>query len=161
MTEYWVIDASPLILLGKLRRLDLLETLAPGLHVPQTVFNEVQSGVVKDSAVHLTLDWADSRRIADLQLVDSIIRWNLGPGESQVIAHALSGGYRAVLDDGRGRACALAHLLPIIGSLGIILRAKERGLVPTAKPLVEQLRMMGSFLDDELVAQVLAMVGEV
>jgi predicted nucleic acid-binding protein len=55
----------------------------------------------------------------------------------------------------------LAHLLPIIGSLGIILRAKERGLVPAAKPLVEQLRMRGSFLDDDLVAQVLAMVGEV
>jgi predicted nucleic acid-binding protein len=55
MTEDWVINASPLILLGKLHRLDLLEALAPSVYVPQTVFNEVQLGVVKDSAVHLTL----------------------------------------------------------------------------------------------------------
>jgi len=73
---------------------------------------------------------------------------------------AANAGYRAVLDDGRGQAQELAHSLPIIGSLGIILRAKQRGLISAAKPLVEQLRLAGSFLDDELVAQALTMVGE-
>ncbi len=147
-------------MLGKLRRLDLLEKLAVSVRVPQTVFNEVQSGLAKDPSARLALEWADSHRIADLHLADSIIRWDLGPGESQVIAHALSGSYRAVLDDGRGRACALAHSLPIIGSLGIILRAKQHSLIPAARPLVEQLQAAGSFLDDELVTQALKMVGE-
>ena len=160
MTEDWVINASPLILLGKLRRLVLLEKLASIVRVPQTVFNEVESGLGKDPAARFALEWAESRRVEDLRLADSIIRWDLGPGESQVIAHALTGDYRAVLDDGRGRACALAHSLPIIGSLGVILRAKEQGLIPAAKPLMEKLREAGSFLDDDLVAQVLAMVGE-
>jgi predicted nucleic acid-binding protein len=159
--ESWVINASPLILFGKLRRLDLLEKLTSNVYVPCSVFNEVLVGVNKYPITKSTLEWAENRQVNDLKLSDSIVRWDLGIGESQVIANALSSGFRAVLDDGKGRACALSHSLPIIGSLGIILRSKQQGLVSAAKPLIEQLRISGSFLDDKLVAQVLIMLGEV
>ena len=160
-SEDWVINASPLILLGKLRRLDLLEKLATNIYVPQAVFEEVSFGFAKHSTTRLTLEWASKRRVSDLKLSDSIVCWDLGMGESQVIASALSGGFRAVLDDGKGRACALSHSLPIIGSLGIISRSKQQGLIPAAKPLIEQLRVFGSFLDDKLIEQALNMLGEI
>ncbi|MGH8594095.1 MAG: DUF3368 domain-containing protein [Gammaproteobacteria bacterium] len=48
----------------------------------------------------------------------------------------------------------------MIGTLGIMLRARKHGLVPAARPLVEQLLAAGSFLDEELVQQALAQVGE-
>jgi predicted nucleic acid-binding protein len=159
--ESWVINASPLILFGKLRRLDLLEKLTSNIYVPRSVFNEVFAGINKNVTTKSTLEWAETRQINDVKLFDSIICWDLGMGESQVIANALLSGFRAVLDDGKGRACALSHSLPIIGSLGIILRSKQQGLIPAAKPLIEQLRISGSFLDDKLVAQVLIMLGEI
>jgi predicted nucleic acid-binding protein len=90
----------------------------------------------------------------------TILAWDLGAGESQVIAHCLEKGRRAVLDDGNARACALSHSIPIIGTLGIVLRAKKQGLIPAARPVIEQVRTAGSFLDDELVEQALAQIGE-
>ena len=82
------------------------------------------------------------------------------PGEGRVLNHCLAEARIPVLDDREARACALAHSLPLIGTLGIVLRAKKRGFIPAARPLVDELRAAGSFLDDELVAQALAQVGE-
>ena len=158
--ERWVVNASPLILLGKLRRLDIVEALASSVAIPESVLREVSAGLRKDETGNATLDWASARQVADVPLPVSIANWDLGAGESQVIAHCLVEGQVPVLDDREARACALSHSLPLIGTLGIVLRARKRGLIPAARPLVNQIRAAGSFLDDELVEQALAQVGE-
>ena len=158
--ERWVVNASPLILLGKLRRLDIVEALASSIAVPDSVLREVGAGLSKDETGSATLDWASACHVADVPLPVSITSWDLGAGESQVIAHCLAGAQIPVLDDGEARACALAHSLPVIGTLGVILRARKLGLIPAARPLVDQIRAAGSYLNDELVEQALAQVGE-
>lgn len=95
-----------------------------------------------------------------MTLAASVASWNLGAGETQVITHCLSGASVAVLDDGEARACAQAHTLPLVGTLGIILRARKRNLVPAARPLIEQILTAGSHLNRELVEQALKQVGE-
>ena len=158
--ESWVFNASPLILLGKIRRLHIVEALASSVAVPESVLSEVSAGLRKDETGSATLEWASARQVANVPLPISIANWDLGAGESQVIAHCLAGAQVPVLDDREARACAVAHSLPLIGTLGIILRAKKRGLIPAARPLADQIRAAGSFLDDELVEQALAQVGE-
>jgi predicted nucleic acid-binding protein len=155
-----VIDASPLILLGKLRRLDLLENLLQNVFVPAAVYREIETGTVKDNAARLTLAWADSRRIADIEIPGSIAGWDLGPGESQVLAHCLDKSCRALLDDGKARACAITHAIKVTGVLGIVLRAKQQGLIPAARPIVMQLLALGSFLGEELIERSLTKAGE-
>lgn len=44
MTESWVANASPLILLGRINRLDLMERLAPKIIVPDAVIGEIRAG---------------------------------------------------------------------------------------------------------------------
>ncbi|MGR8933517.1 MAG: DUF3368 domain-containing protein [Gammaproteobacteria bacterium] len=58
------------------------------------------------------------------------------------------------------RRCANALGLRVIGSLGIILMAKQKGLVPSVKPIIEHLSRVGLYLDAGLVAKVLEMAGE-
>jgi predicted nucleic acid-binding protein len=65
-----------------------------------------------------------------------------------------------VLDDLAARRCAKAHNLPAIGSLGVVLRAKARGLLGQARPVVRTLTEAGMFLDDELIDSALKSVGE-
>jgi predicted nucleic acid-binding protein len=89
-----------------------------------------------------------------------ISAWDLGAGESQVLAHCLASGYSAVLDDGEARAAAHAHSVPLVGSLGVILRARKVGLIPVARPLIEQLIESGSYLSADLVRLALLKVGE-
>lgn len=150
----------PLILLGKLGRINLLAQFAQQIMVPQAVLLEIASGGSADSGMADTLVWAQDRVVEDVLLPISIAGWDLGAGESQVVAHCLLGRYRAVLDDGEARAAAKVHSVPLIGSLGVILRARKAGLIPAARPLVEQLVESGSCLSAELIRQALSKVGE-
>jgi predicted nucleic acid-binding protein len=160
IAETWVINASPLILLGKLGRIDLLEQLAKQIMVPQAVLLEIAAGGAVDAGLGDTLAWARNRAVEDVLVPISISGWDLGAGESQVLAHCLLGRYRAVLDDGEARAAAKVHSLPMVGSLGVILRARKAGLISAARPLVEQLVESGSYLSTELIRQALIKVGE-
>lgn len=94
--ERWVLNASPLILLGKLRRLDIVEALASSVVVPESVVREVRTGLRKDETGSATLDWASARQVADVPLPVAIASWDLGAGESQVIAHCLAGAQVSV-----------------------------------------------------------------
>lgn len=157
----WVVNASPLILLGKLGRLDLLERLAPALHVPDGVIREVSvGGRQPDPATAASVAWAHTHRQPDVPVLPSVAHWDLGAGESQVISQCIQNSAVAVLDDGEARACARSHELPLIGTLGVILRACRLGLVPAARPLIEQLIAEGSFLDKALVERELAKLCE-
>lgn len=123
--EIWIINASPLILLGKLGRTDFLERLARQVIVPQAVFREIAAGATGDVAMEVALGWAATRVQDDILVPPSISAWDLGAGESQVLSHCLASGHRAVLDDGEARVAAKVHSVPLVGSLGVILRARK------------------------------------
>ena len=80
--EIWVINASPLILLGKLGRTDLLESLALQVIVPQSVFQEVAAGASDDAAMKEALNWASPRVQNDILIrySDSTLYLRLGSG---------------------------------------------------------------------------------
>ena len=59
-----------------------------------------------------------------------------------------------------GRRAASAHGIALIGTLGVVLRAKQRGLISELRPLVYQLRAMGLYANEPLIQQVLAAAGE-
>jgi predicted nucleic acid-binding protein len=66
----------------------------------------------------------------------------------------------AVLDDRAARACARAHGVRMIGTLGVILLARKNGLIARARPWVDRAQSAGLFLDPALVSQVLSTIGE-
>jgi len=143
VTDAWVINASPIILYARIGRLDVIERLAPRVIVPVTVIKEVQTGVQKDSTAPSTVE-----------------RWDLGTGESQVISFCLQGERWAVLDDRMARRCISAYGLQMIGSLGMILRARKFGLIDAARPWVYKLKDEGMYVDVDLVERSLSAIGE-
>jgi predicted nucleic acid-binding protein len=158
VNEAWVLNASPLILSYRPARLDRASRSQNP--IPNAVIEEVRAGQYKDQTTATALEWASRYRVEDIAVVASIEHWDLGPGESQVIAHCIGGSRWAVLDDRAARRCAAAHNMPVIGTLGVVLRSKEKRLVESARPLVSELVAVGMFLDDEFVDRVLASVGE-
>lgn len=158
MTERrWVVNASPLIFLAQVDALSLLKELADEILVPFSVRDEVLAPKVKKPPIELP-DWLSLRE--DLPLPSEIAGWDLGAGESQVLAHALVSGSEAVLDDFEARQCARALGVPVTGTLGVILRAKKARLIPAARPLLEELLRRGLYLSKELLEQALGEVGE-
>jgi predicted nucleic acid-binding protein len=138
----------------------LIERLAPALLIPNAVLKEVRAGQQKDPTAATALTWAEHYAVDDMALMATIERWDLGSGEAQVIAHSIGGRRWAVLDDLLARRCALAHDVPVIGSLGIVLRAKKHRIIAEVRPMIKDLVAAGMFLDDELANRVLAIVGE-
>lgn len=138
MNEAWVVNASPLILFSRIGRLDLVERLAPAILVPNAVIEEVRAGQDKDRTVAAALKWAAQYQTADVAVPASIEHWDLGSGESQVIAHSLGTSRWAVLDDRAARRCAVAHGIPVIGSLGVVLRSKKNRHIDRVLDSIEE-----------------------
>lgn len=160
MSEYLVVNASPLIALARIGRIELLEKLASTVAVPQAVVSEILAGPSDDAARRvIESGWGERVRAEAIPL--EVTEWSLGPGESEVIAVALSRqGSRAILDDARGRSCAKTLRVPVVGTLGVILKSKRAGLIPSAAELLQSLREGGSYPDDALISAALSAVGE-
>jgi predicted nucleic acid-binding protein len=106
------------------------------------------------------MEWAQRHRVEDIAVTTSVEHWDLGLGESQVIAHCLAGSRWAVLDDRAARRCAAAHNVPVIGTLGVVLRAKKTRQIEHARPLVKELIAAGMFLDEEFIDRIFENIDE-
>jgi len=82
-------------------------------------------------------------------------------GEAAVIQLALEMQISTVaIDEWKGRRAATASGLDVIGTLGLLGRAKILGLVPSLKPLIERALQEGVRYHPDLVRAVLDAVGE-
>lgn len=156
MAEPAVVDASPLIILARAGRLDLLQLAAERIVLPSSVVAEV--GAHSDEASRALAETAWLERVPDVPISPAIAAWDLGSGESAVLSWAAAHpGSLAVIDDYAARTCAEAMRVPVVGSLGLALRAKAKGLVPSARSLVEELRRAGLYVSDALIRDALAL----
>ena len=154
-----VSDAGPLIALGRLDLLAVLPALFNQVKVPHEVLDECTARREQD----------DTRRI--LAAVQSgwllpceaklIAATGLDRGERAAIGLALELGARLLADDRAARAYAQASGLIVIGTLGILVQARQRGHVDAIAPLIERLRASGQRLSHAAVAEALALAGEV
>lgn len=70
--------------------------------------------------------------------------WDLGQGESAVISFVLENpGFWAVIDDREARRCAMALHCRHTGTLGILVLAKRRGVIPSIREYIERLKEGG------------------
>jgi predicted nucleic acid-binding protein len=66
----------------------------------------------------------------------------------------------AILDDLAGRRCAQKLGIPVRGTLGLVLAAKQQGQIVAARPIIEKLRQTGMYLSDRVINEALKLVGE-
>jgi len=160
-----VVNASPLIVLSKLGRLDLLLEPRPDIEVvvPQAVLDEVMRGEPDDPAVSLVPKAvADWMRVIPTPLVHASLRVGvLDPGEMAVLSVALNHpGWEAVLDDHSARREATRLGIPCIGTVGLVLTGHRLGIVPSVPDALQTLREAGMYISDGLFRLALDQAGE-
>jgi predicted nucleic acid-binding protein len=156
-----VINTSPLIFLSKADLLSLLRVRYPTVLVPATVVQEIQQYGPLDPTTQTlkTTDWLTV--VETPPLSPDLQACNLDAGEASVLAWAYAHpSTEAILDDLAGRRCAEKLGIPIRGTLGLVLAAKQQGHIPAAQPVIAKLRETGMYLSDRVVAKALALVGE-
>lgn len=144
-----IVNASPLIVLAKTGYAALLPKLFSSVFVPESVADEIRK--TDDAAARLIAETTWIKKIA-VDVRPEIAAWNLGEGESAVLSFALeNSNFRASLDDRAARRCAEVFSILTIGTVGILLLAKRRGLVDSARIAIEEVRDAGLYVSDELI----------
>ncbi|MCW1885192.1 DUF3368 domain-containing protein [Luteolibacter flavescens] len=156
-----VINASPLIVLSKAGLMDIVLNLATELVIPEPVALEINRA---KNPLDPARTWIGNHACLVRTAMPNtpfLAAWDLGAGETSVIALAESlAGSIAVLDDLAARRCAQALGLKVTGTLGIILAAKQRKILPAVKPALDAVIAAGMFISPSHIHQVLASAGE-
>lgn len=156
-----VVNSTPLIALCKIEHLELLRDLYEEITIPEAVFHEVTAkndGVKRKllengAWIHVQSVSSDiDRRMYKAKLHD-------GEVEVMILAQEIKADL-VIIDDNAARKTASYLGLPLTGTVGILLRAKEKGLIPKVMPLVEGMEQSGIYYGSQLKGWVRSQAGE-
>ncbi|HEX6900305.1 MAG TPA: DUF3368 domain-containing protein [Thermoanaerobaculia bacterium] len=156
-----ICNTSPLLYLYQVGQLDLLQKLYGRVQIPVAVQEELRTGAEQGIAVPEldALDWLEIRPLRDVSLLPVVM--DLGAGEAEAIALAVANpGSLLILDDRLGRRIAHLNKVTYTGTLGVLVRAKQEGLLSRVSPVIADLRRTTMHLTEALIETVLEEAGE-
>lgn len=157
-----VSDTTPFSNLLQIGELELLPTLYQQIIIPTTVFSELKILEKRGFSIQsgINAGWIIIKAPQSYEVVNELLTF-LDQGESEAIALAieLQADY-LLMDEKEGRQEARARAIPVIGTLGLLLEAKKRGLIPNVKTKMDALRNINYWISEELYQQVLMLAEE-
>lgn len=158
-----VADSGPLIMFARSGLLDIVRSVCGTLLVPVTVFEECTCDAAKPGVRELLdaqaagLFEVVSVSEPDMCLPDII---HLDGGEIEALVLAFNRRCPVLMDESLGRKAAMRHGIGVVGGAGLLLAAKERGLIDAVFPILHSWRQWGYFLAPALLRAVLERAGE-
>lgn len=158
-----VSDTSPLSALLRIGHVHLLPALYGKVVVPTAVQRELM-GLLDwgyDPIEILSQPWLEVHTCPhNAQYEHLCVELDEGESEAIVLATMLRADL-LLIDERKGRTVAIQEGLNLTGILGVLLEAKQSGLIPAVKPLVIDLVRKANFrIDDHLFRKVLALASE-
>ncbi len=149
----WVVNASPLIILAKVDQILLLKDLCEEMTIPSGVKEEIDEGPENDPA-RIWLKSDGKKWVRDSGPINPVISaWDLGQGETEVLNWAYEHpGYEAILDDKAAKNCASSVHIKVHGTIGIILLAKQEGIIEKVSPILNRLPKVGFRIQPAILA---------
>ncbi len=160
MSKIVIADAGPLIAFARLHQFGLLPQIFDRVFVTDVVFAEC-AGRADFPESPLIREAVDKKQFELCTAPDfSAYAQKIDAGEASAIAVAIEYGCGVLMDDKAGRKMATNAAVPVIGTVGVLVLAKRKDIVPLVMPLLEALTISGYFLSDEIIAAALAASGE-
>ena len=157
-----VADTTILSNLIKINQLDWLQDIFGEVLIPQKVFAEVSQLVhfEVDITRFLSASWLKVLSITHSALYESLLE-DLDEGEAEAIVLAQEQNANFVLiDELKGRKKATALGLHVLGTVGVLIKAKELGIINAIGMWLEALKTSGFWLNPRFEAQILRDCGE-
>jgi uncharacterized protein len=142
-------DASCLIGLNNIGKLDILSKLYSNVIIPPAVEREYGGKV----------PFVEVIAPSDNDLVRSLELF-LGAGESEAIALAIELSTPIILDDKKARTVAEGMGLHPVGTVGILLRAKHEGLIQSLTQTINELEQKSCYVSAAISEQAIRLAGE-
>ena len=153
-------NTTPFIALASIDQLQLLQQLFGSVYVAQSVIEECAEGG-EILVPHLqTLSWVIP--VADESSSNLPVLFELDRGEKQTLLLASKHHDSLVIIDERlGRNVAEYMGLPVTGTLGVLAKAKTRGLIPSFFAAAQGMREQGIYYSEGLIARLAQHLGEI
>ncbi len=153
-------NTTPILSLLKIGKLSILEELYDKVIIPCAVYEEIEQGKEKPYYQDLKkLDWIDIKHIKSEK--SRLFFPDLDKGEAEVLILSVEeNADLVIIDELLGRRYAKQMNINLTGTMGILLKAKLKGLIPSVKELLFELREKGSWLNPKLIAKILKLAGE-
>jgi hypothetical protein len=158
-----VSNTTPISNLLHIDKISLLAELFGVVYIPKAVANEVNVAFSESGKWRESLE---EGRIIVQPVLNTILAKQMVPllhqGEAEAICLALEKKAKlCLIDDKDGRIIAQSNNLSITGTLGVLLKAKNAGLISSVKPLIDELRTGHNFwVADDMYQKVLYIARE-
>lgn len=155
-------NATPLIALNKIGKLDLLKQIYGEIIIPYAVYEEV----ILESNIKDSNDFVKESGFINIMNIKNeeakrlfVTSLHKGEVEVMILAKEMEADI-CVIDDLLARKYAKYYNIKITGTIGIFLKAKELGIITNIKPIMDELISSGIYIDNKLYNRVLEIAKE-
>jgi predicted nucleic acid-binding protein len=156
-----VADAGPILSFARANRLELLRQVVGELTIPDAVYEDI---VVRGAGKPGSQETQQASWIRRLSVRDRVAVDQLPPklhlGEREAMTLANERGEPLLVDEREARREARRQGITVVGSLQVLKEAKVRGMIPQAKPVLDELIAAGMYVSDTLYQAFLQQMGE-
>jgi uncharacterized protein len=158
-----VSNTTPLVGLAVIGRFELLSQLFGKIYIPQAVYDEAvvhgrEAGGAREEG--LSADWVEVVPVQDRLAVQVMLdELDLGEAETIVLAREIAADW-VLMDEKKGRRKLNELRLDKVGTVGLLLKAKQLGLLPHIRSDLLKLRQNSFSLSQSVVDSVLRQAGE-
>ena len=157
-----IVNSTPLLVLGNIGRLDILRSLYEQIEIPVAVYREVtEKNDAASKALLAASDWIKVRtveNIADYAMYQA--KLHAGEVETMIIAQKPVKADLVILDDMAARKTAKYLGLTVTGTMGVLVKAKQKHIIPAVKPILDEIMRNGFYISEKIVKMVLKSVDE-
>lgn len=147
--EIVIADTSCFILPDNINELELLKSMFG--HV-------ITTSVIAQEFGRRLPDWVHIREVKNLTFQSTL---DIDAGEASAIALAVeSEPSLLIIDDNKGRKVARRLKLNLTGTLGLFLKAKKEGIIPSVKTMLDKVQQTNFRHSEAIVREILMIADE-
>jgi len=154
-----VSNSTPIISLATIGYIHLLPELFNIINIPKAVYNELKK---KEAPGHYEVDkkYFRVQEIQGKKYLGLLLKdLDAGEAESIILAHEIN-AETLIIDERAGYNTAKSLRINVIGTLSVLLMAKEAGLINKVKPLLEEMIKNGRWYSISVYNNFLSEIGE-
>jgi predicted nucleic acid-binding protein len=154
-----VSDTTALSNLIQLNKLELLKKIFSEIIIPEMVYEELKQTFDMDEIARQN-NWIQIR--SNFKIPEQLKSFqNLDKGELEAISLAIElNADKIIIDEMYGRIVAQKLGFEIIGTVGVLLKAKENSLIDSLKIELDKLIEIGFWMSEELYSNALIRANE-
>lgn len=154
-----VSDATPIISLSSIHKLKLLQLLFKQIYIPKAVYKEIKSKK-HFGYKEIDADWFNVSDIKGKSYLGFLLN-DLDAGEAEAIVLAKEIKAEILLIDERiGYHIAKSQNIFAIVTLSVLLIAKQKGLIQSVRPLLDEMMKKGRWYSKRTYESFLDKIGE-